>query len=166
MPPDQEGEATVPLTSRDKDTLLGHCARAIDYTLDRFGAHGLPLMGTGDWDDGINLVGARGRGESVWVGFFLHGILTDIAPLFEAQGRRRARRAIASAPRRCALRSTPAGAATAICALMPTMAREVAPMSAMTASWPVLSGAVDFARGTEAIDKALPSWRGPTAFCW
>src|SRR5208282_2994158 len=86
VPRGQEGQATVPLTSRDKDTLLGHCARAIDYTLQRFGAHGLPLMGTGDWDDGMDRVGALGRGESVWMGFFLHGILLDMAPLFAEKG--------------------------------------------------------------------------------
>ena len=59
VPSTQEGEATVPLASRDKDSLLGHCARAIDYTLARFGAHGLPLMGTGDWDDGNVFVAFR-----------------------------------------------------------------------------------------------------------
>jgi cyclic beta-1,2-glucan synthetase len=50
--------------------------RAIVHGL-RFGAHGLPLMGTGDWNDGMNLVGAQGKGESVWLGFFLHQVLTQ-----------------------------------------------------------------------------------------
>jgi cellobiose phosphorylase len=47
----------------------------------RFGAHGLPLMGSGDWNDGMNLVGAQGKGESVWLGFFLHQVLTQFAAL-------------------------------------------------------------------------------------
>ena len=50
------------------------------------GAHGLPLMGSGDWNDGMNRVGREGRGESVWLGFFLHGVLGDFAPLCEARG--------------------------------------------------------------------------------
>ncbi|MBM3654467.1 MAG: glycosyl transferase family 36, partial [Alphaproteobacteria bacterium] len=155
VPKDQEGEATVPLTSRDKDTLLGHCARAIEWTLDRFGAHGLPLMGTGDWDDGMNLVGDEGRGESVWLGFFFHGILLDIAPLFEAKGD--AERAERYRERAAKLR-----AALETCWRGDRYIRayaddggEIAPMSAMTSSWPTLAGAVDAARGREAIEKAL-----------
>ncbi|WP_159731170.1 glycosyl transferase family 36 [Methylosinus sp. Ce-a6] len=154
-PPDREGHASVPLTSRDKDTLLGHCARAIDYSLDRFGSHGLPLMGTGDWDDGLNLLGAEGRGESVWVGFFLHGILVDIAPLYEARGD--AARATRYRERAEALRAAldSCWRGDRFLRAYADDGREVAPMSAMTASWPVLSGAVDFARGKAALDAAL-----------
>jgi cyclic beta-1,2-glucan synthetase len=155
VPKGREGEATVPLTSRDKDTLLGHCARAIDYTLARFGAHGLPLMGTGDWDDGMDQVGAGGRGESVWMGFFLHGILLDMAPLFESKGdAKRAARYRDEAAKLCA--------ALAQCwrgdrflRAFADDGRELTPMSAMTASWPVLSGAVDAERGRETIESAL-----------
>ena len=50
------------------------------------GAHGLPLFGTGDWNDGMNNVGMAGRGESVWLGFFIHSVLTAFAPLCEARG--------------------------------------------------------------------------------
>jgi cellobiose phosphorylase len=49
------------------------------------GEHGLPLMGSGDWNDGMNLVGLHGKGESVWLGFFLHQVLTQFAPLARAQ---------------------------------------------------------------------------------
>lgn len=155
VPKDQEGEATVPLISRDKDTLLGHCARAIDYTLDRFGAHGLPLVGSGDWDDGMHLVGAEGRGESVWLGFFLHGILVDIAPLFEQKGdRARAERYRERAAKlRDALDKCWRG--DRYVRDFADDGREIAPMSAMTAHWPTLTHAVDFARGREAIEKAL-----------
>ena len=155
VPKDQEGEATVPLTSRDKDTLLGHCGRAIDWTLARFGAHGLPLMGSGDWDDGMHLVGAQGRGESVWLGFFLHGILIDIAPHFEAKGdAARAARYLERAEKlREALEQCWRG--DRYIRAYADDGKEVAPMSAMTAHWPTLSRAVDFARGREAIDKAL-----------
>lgn len=160
-PPDREGQASVPLRSRDKADLAGHCARAIDYTLDRFGAHGLPLMGTGDWDDGLNLLGAQGRGESVWLGFFLHGILVGIAPLFEARGD--AARAARYRERAEALRL-----ALEACWRSDRYLRafaddgsELTPMSAMTASWPILSGAVDFARGKETIDAALAQLARP-----
>jgi cyclic beta-1,2-glucan synthetase len=155
VPADQEGEATVPLSSRDKDTLLGHCARGIDYTLARFGEHGLPLMGTGDWDDGMNLVGGAGRGESVWMGFFLHGILIDIAPYFEAKGdgARAARYVEAAEKLRAALEGCWRG--DRYIRAYADNGKEVSPMSAMTSSWPVLSRAVDAARGREAIEKAL-----------
>src|SRR5262249_61240249 len=50
------------------------------------GSHGLPLMGTGDWTDGMNRVGAKGMGESVWLGWFLHMTLAQWAPIAEARG--------------------------------------------------------------------------------
>jgi cyclic beta-1,2-glucan synthetase len=59
-----------------------HCCRALDRSLTR-GAHGLPLMGTGDWNDGMNRVGREGRGESVWLGFFLYRILENFIPVCE-----------------------------------------------------------------------------------
>jgi cellobiose phosphorylase len=60
--------------------LYQHCVRAIEHGL-RFGEHGLPLMGCGDWNDGMNLVGKEGRGESVWLAFFLYDVLTQFAEL-------------------------------------------------------------------------------------
>ncbi|WP_036280859.1 GH36-type glycosyl hydrolase domain-containing protein [Methylocystis sp. ATCC 49242] len=161
VPKGQEGEATVPLTSRDKDTLLGHCARAIDYTLDRFGAHGLPLVGSGDWDDGMHLVGVEGRGESVWLGFFLHGILIDIAPFFEAKGDvdRASRYRDEAAKLRLALDACWRG--DRYVRDFADDGSEIAPMSAMTAHWPVLSRAVDAGRGREAIEKALAALGRP-----
>jgi cellobiose phosphorylase len=65
-------------------TLYQHCVRAIERGL-KFGAHGLPLMGCGDWNDGMNLVGKDGRGESVWLGFFLYDVLTRFARLARAR---------------------------------------------------------------------------------
>ncbi|WP_020648587.1 GH36-type glycosyl hydrolase domain-containing protein [Solimonas variicoloris] len=62
-----------------------HCARAIERSLST-GAHGLPLMGTGDWNDGMNRVGREGHGESVWLGFFLCEILAGFIPLAQARG--------------------------------------------------------------------------------
>jgi cyclic beta-1,2-glucan synthetase len=66
-------------------TLFDHCARALDSSL-AIGSHGLPLFGAGDWNDGMNRVGAAGRGESVWLGWFLHAALLKFAPIAERRG--------------------------------------------------------------------------------
>jgi cyclic beta-1,2-glucan synthetase len=74
-----------PTVSAERGTLFEHCARALDRSLS-VGAHGLPLMGTGDWNDGMNRVGPEGRGESVWLGWFLHATLWEFARLADARG--------------------------------------------------------------------------------
>ena len=74
-----------PRVSAQQGTLFEHCARALDRSL-KVGAHGLPLMGTGDWNDGMNLVGVEGRGESVWLAWFLFSLLAEWAPLAQARG--------------------------------------------------------------------------------
>lgn len=84
LPPGEDEVFLVPGESGSA-SVFEHCCRAIDRSLTR-GAHGLPLMGTGDWNDGMNRVGREGRGESVWLGFFLHGILDDFIPICEARG--------------------------------------------------------------------------------
>ena len=75
----------LPGISPEVETIFEHCVRAIDKGLTA-GAHGLPLFGTGDWNDGMNKVGAEGRGESTWLGFFIHSVLTAFVPLCEARG--------------------------------------------------------------------------------
>lgn len=69
-------------------TLFEHCARGLDASL-ATGAHGLPLIGTGDWNDGMNRVGEGGRGESVWLGWFLYAAFSAFAPLAESRGEMR-----------------------------------------------------------------------------
>jgi cellobiose phosphorylase len=69
----------------DQIPLYDHCVRAIARTLET-GAHGLPLIGTGDWNDGMDEVGAHGRGESVWLGWFLASLLPPFASIAEARG--------------------------------------------------------------------------------
>ena len=68
-----------PVVSSESATIFEHCLRAVDRSLN-VGAHGLPLMGSGDWNDGMNRVGHLGKGESVWVGWFLHTVLGAFAP--------------------------------------------------------------------------------------
>ncbi len=74
-----------PRVSETRATLFEHCARALDRSL-AVGNHGLPLMGTGDWNDGMNRVGQQGKGESVWLGWFLHTILWEFAKVADARG--------------------------------------------------------------------------------
>ncbi len=69
--------------SKQQDTLLNHCLLAIDYSINQIGSHHLPLMGGGDWNDGMNMVGIKGKGESIWLGFFLYDIISEFIPLIE-----------------------------------------------------------------------------------
>jgi cyclic beta-1,2-glucan synthetase len=75
----------LPARSAETATLYEHCRRAILRGL-RFGEHGLPLMGSGDWNDGMNIVGEHGRGESVWLGFFLYDVLVQFTEVARARG--------------------------------------------------------------------------------
>jgi cyclic beta-1,2-glucan synthetase len=79
---DEESYYDLPQQSGQDGTLYEHCVRAITHAL-QFGVHGLPLIGCGDWNDGMNLVGAKGKGESVWLGFFLYDVLQRFAVLAE-----------------------------------------------------------------------------------
>jgi cellobiose phosphorylase len=82
---DEDSYYDLPHASDEIATLYDHCVRAILNGL-KLGEHGLPLMGSGDWNDGMNLVGEHGKGESVWLGFFLYEVLrqfTEIARIHE-----------------------------------------------------------------------------------
>lgn len=83
--PEEEAYYDLPSRAEETGTLYEHGVRAIERAL-KFGAHGLPLMGCGDWNDGMNRVGHEGRGESVWLAFFLHTVLTQFATLARAHG--------------------------------------------------------------------------------
>ncbi len=79
---DEESYYDLPLRSEESASVYQHGARALLNGL-RFGGHGLPLMGSGDWNDGMNLVGIHGKGESVWLGFFLYEVLNSYIELAE-----------------------------------------------------------------------------------
>jgi len=72
--PDEDSYYDLPFRSEQTASLYDHCVKAILRGTGR-GAHGLPLMGSGDWNDGMNMVGAQGKGESVWLAFFQHEVL-------------------------------------------------------------------------------------------
>ena len=82
LPEGKHGMGFDPLRSSREDTVYRHSLKAIDLVLEKkMGAHGLPLIGTGDWNDGLDEIGSKGRGESVWLGFFLYYILERMAPI-------------------------------------------------------------------------------------
>ena len=78
MNAEEDSYYDLPVRSEEKASLYQHCVRALDHGL-RFGAHGLPLMGSGDWNDGMDRVGMQGQGESIWLGFFLYQVLMQFA---------------------------------------------------------------------------------------
>jgi len=85
IPPEREDVYFEPRVSEETATVYEHCARALDLRL-ATGEHGLPLMGSGDWNDGMNRVGHEGRGESVWLAWFLHAALSLFVPVAVGRG--------------------------------------------------------------------------------
>jgi cellobiose phosphorylase len=83
--PDDDSYYDLPNRSEASASLYEHCKRAISHGL-RFGEHGLPLIGTCDWNDGMNLIGHKGKGESVWLGFFLYEVISQFNPIALSRG--------------------------------------------------------------------------------
>ncbi|HNP85491.1 MAG TPA: glucoamylase family protein [Kouleothrix sp.] len=156
----------LPERSNEHGSVYEHCVRALDYGLGRIGQHGLPLMGGGDWNDGMNMVGHEGRGESVWVGWFLYTNLMQFANLAEhrADTARAAHYRNVAAQLQRALEThawdgewylrafyddgTPLGSSTS----------NECQIDSLTQSWAVISGAGDPARarqGMAAIEQHL-----------
>jgi cyclic beta-1,2-glucan synthetase len=158
LEPGQHDAYFQPNTSDDSATFFEHCARGLDDSL-ALGAHGLPLIGTGDWNDGMNRVGEHGRGESVWLGWFLYTTLHAFVPLAVARGEsvRVARWTAHAAALREALESqgwdgswyrrgyfddgTPFG----------SVLSEECRIDSIAQSWSVLSDAADPERATQAM---------------
>ena len=158
LQPDQEEDYGLPEVSEETGTVYEHCVRALEYGL-RLGPHGLPLMGTGDWNDGMNQVGAGGQGESVWNGWFMLATLREFAGL--AEQRRDAARAAWCRERAEALRraleehawdggwyrrayfddGTPLGSAQ----------NDECQIDSIAQSWAVISGAGDPERARKAM---------------
>lgn len=85
LKPDEVSNYDLPTISNEKASLYEHCIRSIKHGLN-FGIHGLPLIGSCDWNDGMDKVGVKGRGESIWLGFFLYIILERFANVALARG--------------------------------------------------------------------------------
>ena len=81
---DEDERYSIPTISHEQGSVYEHCIRAIERGL-RFGEHGLPLIGTGDWNDGFSRIGPKGKGESVWLGWFLYLVLTRFASICDVR---------------------------------------------------------------------------------
>ncbi len=154
IPDRAEGLFFAQRHSRDAAPVFEHCQRAIDFSLQRLGPNGLPLMGSGDWNDGYNMLGRKGRGESVWLGFFLYEILIRFSHLAEQRNE-------AAAARLC-------DRAEHLKESLELMwredhylrgitddGREFDIADSLTASWPIISGAAPFERGAVALATGL-----------
>ena len=157
VPAGEDTFVLAPRASRERGDVYEHCRRAIDYTLRHRGTNGLPLLGAGDWNDGIDALGREGRGTSVWMGFFFFDVLD---PLRRSSPRAKGDSDFATAlrgrtRRRCA-KSLDVGWQGTHYAL--DFADDGAPLAmpnAMTTGWPAYSGAVDHARGVAAMEGGL-----------
>jgi cyclic beta-1,2-glucan synthetase len=90
--PGEHDDFFQPMIADESASLFEHCARGLDQCLELTGEHGLPLIGTGDWNDGMNRVGEGGKGESVWLGWLLVWTIDLFAPLAKGRDTKRARR--------------------------------------------------------------------------
>ena len=156
--PEEHDSFSQPTVSDEVGTLFEHCARALDASL-QVGRHRLPLIGTGDWNDGMNRVGELGRGESVWLGWLLYAALSKFAPHADARGEtaraaawREHARALQASLEREAWDGdwyrrawfddgTPLGSAT----------DEECRIDAISQSWAAISGAADPGRAARAM---------------
>jgi cyclic beta-1,2-glucan synthetase len=157
----EPGEAEryfTPTPSGETGTVYEHACRALDRSA-ATGVHGLPLMGGGDWNDGMNRVGAGGRGESVWMAFFLDDVLQRMIPVCEARGDEARAGRYRQRQRRLRLANelhgwdgewfrrayfddgTPLG----------TAAADECQIDALVQAWAVLTGAADAERAAEAM---------------
>jgi cyclic beta-1,2-glucan synthetase len=157
LQPGEHDAFFAPGVTEETATLFEHCALALEHAL-QTGVHGLPLFGTGDWNDGMNRVGEKGRGESVWLGWFLYATLVEFAPVAIARGDQpRATRWLehASALRQSLELSwdgdwyrrgyfddgTPLGSVSSSECVIDSIAQ----------SWSVMSGAADLGRAARAL---------------
>ncbi len=145
----------VPRRSRDSASVYEHCRRAVERALAHFGRNGLPLTGASDWNDGFDKAGEKGRGESIWLGFFLHDVLcrfAELAGVKESEAAK-ARYLQLAATLRKSLDHMWRG--DRFVRLITDAGEEFSPISALSGAWPVLSGAVDLERGAAAVEAAL-----------
>jgi cyclic beta-1,2-glucan synthetase len=139
-------------------TLFEHCARGLDQAVALTGANGMPLIGTGDWNDGMNRVGEGGQGTSVWLGWLLIATIGAMAPLADARDPARARRwrDHAESVRQAIERDGWDGAwyrrgTFDDGSLLGSASSEECQIDSIAQSWAVLSGAADPARAEQAM---------------
>jgi cyclic beta-1,2-glucan synthetase len=162
LKPEEQERLFVPAVSTQVAPLWNHCQRAIEHAA-RFGSHGVPLFGTGDWNDSMNRVGSEGRGESVWLGWFLYTVLHAFAhamekhesgPALATQWRELAARVAQSLEQSSwdgewYLRGFFDNGAP-----LGSHANEEAKIDSLSQSWAVISQAADTTRARQAMDSA------------
>jgi cyclic beta-1,2-glucan synthetase len=160
-PPNEDAWIVAPRPSRETDDVYGHARRAIVYTLDRLGANGLPLLGAGDWNDGIDALGRAGRGTSVWMGFFLFNVLDGFVPLARLHGDETFAERCEAARESVqdALETAWRGDHYALD--FADDGREVEMANAMTTGWAAYSGALPYKRALAALEGGLKAIERP-----
>ncbi|MEO8281365.1 MAG: carbohydrate-binding protein, partial [Ideonella sp.] len=161
IPDGAEDIYETPQPGNELASIYEHAARAIDRSL-RVGSHGLPLFGTGDWNDGMNRVGNQGRGESVWLAWFASAVVQGMLPIASARG---------DAPRVAAWTAARSGWHSALEAAawdgdwyrrgffddgsaLGSAANPEAKIDLIAQAWAVLSGAGDAQRASQAMASA------------
>jgi len=155
VPKGHEGFLFAPRPSRDTGSVYEHCRRAVEYTLARRGAHDLPLLGSGDWNDGLDVPGIKGKGESVWLGFFLHDVLMKFASLAERREGPQARSRYLAEARNLSTALEAMWREDGYLRAITDEGEEFKLRSALMAAWPLLSGAADAKRGQTALETGL-----------
>ena len=157
-PPVPDGAVDLmlpPRLSGETGDVYDHCRRALDYTMTRMGQHGLPLLGTGDWNDGIDAAGLGGKGEGTWLACFYYDCLARFAPLAARRGDRSAADRYTAEAKRVAKAIEGVWTGDHYVFDFADDGRPLDPPSIMAAAWPVLSGAVGLERGRKALEHGL-----------
>ncbi|MFO1088716.1 MAG: glycosyl transferase family 36 [Hyphomicrobiales bacterium] len=157
IPPGEDALFFSPRPSRETGTVREHCLRAIDLALSRRGPRGLPLLGSGDWDDGYDAAGLKGVGESVWMAMFLHRILEGAGRVLSPARKDGFERAMAAL--REAIEGTWTGSYFA--RAFADDGRPFGGVHALPASWAAISGAVPFERARAAAEFGFSTLAAP-----
>ena len=155
VPKGHEGFLFAPRPSRDTGSVYEHCRRAVEYTLARRGAHDLPLLGSGDWNDGLDVPGIKGKGESVWLGFFLHDVLVRFASLAARCEGQEAKSRYLKEARNLSAALGAMWREDGYLRAITDEGEEFKLCSALTTAWPLLSGAVDATRAHAVLEMGL-----------
>jgi cyclic beta-1,2-glucan synthetase len=157
IPAAHEGIVFAPRDTQDKDSLYEHCRRSIDWALNALGAHGVPKMGAGDWNDGLDMVGRHGTGESTWLGFFLHCVLKDFADIATTRSDEDSAKRYSAAAESLAKALDSMWRGNKYLRALMDDGADLLFDDALTSSWPILSRAVDIHRGGAALEHGITS---------